>query len=100
MESREKIVQIVGGVVNDARDLVDARTAPPAETANVMMFYFLADSLWLAVNSRVRPLNPRSLVTGLSQLRIRSQGVLTPFRPRLEQALAEAHALEWDYRIA
>lgn len=100
METRQRIVQIVGSVVNDARDLVDRHAVPEPELASVMMFYHLADNLWVAAVSAGRPLNPASLVTGLRQLRTRCSGVLAPFAPRLDEALAEAQALEWEYRIA
>lgn len=100
MDSRERIVQLVGGLANEVRDLVDGQAAAQPEVPNVMMFYFLADSLWLAAVTTNRPVHPRALVTGLNQLRARCYGVLAPFRPRVDRALAEAQALEWEYRIA
>lgn len=100
MDGRQRIAEVLGAVVTEARALLDAGGVPPDEMSNALMFYVLADHLLSATLAPDRPMNPATLAGGLRQLEARCHGALAGQRQRVEIALDEAENVDWDYRTA
>jgi hypothetical protein len=100
MDGRERITELLAGVVAEVRAALDAGGTPPEETSNAMMFYVLADHLLSVARTPEAALSPAALAGGLRQLKARCHDSLAPLRGPVAEALSEAENLDWDYRTA
>lgn len=100
MSGRQGIAEILAEVVSEMRALLDGDEVRAEERGNLLGSYVLASHLWCSLRSTDQALAPGRMAGGLQQLLVRCHGALAVCRPRVEEALAEAEALDWEFRTA